>query len=127
MKALYEAYKIGLEEGRFTSMRDACRIISKQPAPCYFISAKEAAQYIGRIEKGVSLINLSSPKRRLILQLYKEYKLYLAEHSDNNLPRETIMEMIVERPAPEFFMKPEAVRRVLRTAIRNVRRQYGWE
>lgn len=127
MKALYEAYKKGLEEGRFTSMRHACRLISKMPAPSFFISAKEAAQYIGRIEQGFSLIDLSSSKRRLMLQLYKDYKAYLAEHPGCSLPREIIMEELVDRPAPEFYMKPEAVRGVLRTAIRNVRKEMGWE
>lgn len=124
-EVLYQIYKKGLEEGRFSSMRDACRYICKQPAPCFYISGKWASIYIGQIEAGISLMGFSTNMARKLKQLYANYKKYCSEHSDEILPREHIMDILVEQPAPEFYMTPNAVRKVLRKALWKVRRKYG--
>ena len=124
--ALYKAYKEGLQQGRFTSLRDASRIICKQPAPRYFITPDWARIRLCLLRGGWSMINLSPSVRRMMLQLSKEYDKFVAEHPGQQYSVSRIAEIIVMQPAPEYYITPEAVRRILRKVIRNVRREKGW-
>lgn len=124
--ALYDVYRRGLEEGRFSSMRNAGEWVASQPAPSFFIPAEKASLYMGMLQNGVPLPALSPTQRKLIGDLYERFTAWLASHPGSGMSRERIMEEIVESPAPEFYMTGEAVRKVLRQVIRDVRRRHGW-
>lgn len=111
--ALYHAYKIGLSSGSFVTMRDAAKYVCEQPAPRYFIEAEKASILIGRILAGVSLINHNSCTRRMAWQLYNNYKAFLSSHPGCKLSRERIMELLVDEPAPEFYIEPQRARKIL--------------
>ena len=125
-EALYSVYKKGLEEGHFASMREVARYASKHPAPCFYIEAKKASDLVGRIIRKVSLINLNSNSRKQTWQLYGMYKQYLAEHPDCKLSRERIMEILVDQPAPEFYITTDGARRLLYGELKRVRKRNGW-
>ena len=125
-ESVYSVYKQGLEEGRFTSFNDAGRIVSRSPAPCFFISAKRASILIGRIQGHVSLIDLHASQRRMVWQLWHNYKAYLIAHPDNSLSRERILERLVDEPAPEFYITAAGARRIIWEEIKRVKRRMGW-
>lgn len=125
-EALYTTYKKGLEEGRFNSLFGAGIYCAIQPAPCFYISARQASLLIGRIESGDLLFGLSESQRRQIGQLWHNYRAYLREHPSCALPREQILEILVDEPAPEFYISAEGVRKILRAEIKKSRRKYGW-
>jgi hypothetical protein len=125
-QALYSVYKQGLDEVRFDTLLGAGNYAASHPAPCFFISARQASLIIGRIESRVSLINLNSSKRKMAWQLYDNYKAYLKEHPDTKLSRERILEILVDEPAPEFYISGEYARKILRQEIMNTRRKMGW-
>lgn len=125
-QALYSVYVKGLEEGRFDSLLGAGRWCAAQPAPCYFISARQASILLGRIQSKVSLINLGSMQRKMVWQLWRNYQRYLIEHPDNTLSRERILELLVDEPAPEFYISCEGARKILRQQIHNQRKKKGW-
>ena len=125
-EALYAVYKEGLQKGRFASLYDAGRCISRQPAPCFFISAKRASLLLGRIKAHISLINLNESQRKMAWQLWFNYKAYLAAHPDNNLSRERILELLVDEPAPEFYISTDGARKLLCEQIRITRKRLGW-
>lgn len=124
--ALYSVYKKGLQEGRFTSLSDAARAVARANAPRFFISAKRASLLIGRINAHISLMNMRPAVRRLAWQLWFNHRAYLSEHPDNNLSRERIMEILVDEPAPEFYLDHEGARKMLHQEIKRVRRKIGW-
>ncbi len=124
--ALYAVYKKGLQEGRFASLYDAGRCVSQSPAPCFFISAKRASLLIGRINARISLINLNESQRRMAWRLWFNYRHYLDTHPGNTLSRERIMELLVDEPAPEFYISTDGARRLLKERIENTRREKGW-
>jgi len=123
---LYTLYKKGLEEGRFSSMRDAGRYICRQPAPCFYVSPEFASQLIGRIMANRSLADMNSSMRRMAARLYSDYKDYLLKHPDTKKSRVSIMNELVEMPAPEFYMTGDAVRRSLREEINETKKKFGW-
>ena len=120
---LYAIYKKGLEEGRFTSVRDASKWISTQPAPCFYISPEAAYKYIGWIRANRSLANLNDSQRRMVRQLYSDYKQFLSDHPTTKRSCIDIMSELVQRPAPEFYMPSESIRVTLSKEIAEVRRR----
>lgn len=125
-KALYLLYKQGLEDGRFSSIREAGNWLATQPAPSFFISSEQASDFVGKILSHQSLMDVGAAKRRKIWRLFHDYEQYLAEHPGTKKSRDSIMEELVERPAPEFYMTGEAVRKLLRIEIAEIRRKTGW-
>lgn len=121
---LYEVYRRGLEEGRFVSMRDAADYVRQQPAPQYYISSREASLQIGRIEARISLIGLNALSRRRIWRLYDNYVAFLNDNPDTELTRERILEILVDEPAPEFYIGAEMARKILQQEIAKVRQKW---
>lgn len=122
--ALYSVYIKGLEEGRFESLLGAGRWCALQPAPCFFISARQASLLLGRIQSHVSLLSLGAMQRMMAWQLWHNYQTYLAEHPGTRLSRERILEILVDEPAPEFYISAEGARKMLREEIK--RRRKAW-
>ena len=125
-EALYSVYRTGLIEGRFDSLFGAGRYCARQEAPCFFISAKQASLLMGRIFSFTSLINLNTSQRKMAWRLYADYMRYLEEHPQNTLSRERVMEILVDQPAPEFYISGDGARRILRGEIMRTRRKMGW-
>lgn len=125
-EALYAVYRRGLDENRFDSMFGAGKWCARQPAPSFFISAKRASLLVGRILSNVSLIDLNASQRRMVWRLHDDYKKYLAEHPGTTLSRERIMEILVDRPAPEFYLSTDGARKMLAMEIKRRRRLRGW-
>lgn len=125
-EALYTAYVKGLEQGKFTSLYDASLCVAHSPAPCFFISAKSASLLIGKIKAGISLINLNDSQRRMAWQLWNNYQLYLNEHPNTTLSRERILEILIDEPAPEFYITTDGARKLLREYIKKRRKELGW-
>ena len=125
-EALYAVYRRGLDESRFDSLFGAGKWCARQPAPSFFISAKRASLLVGRILANVSLIDLNASQRRMVWQLYEDYRQYLADHPGTTLSRERIMEILVDRPAPEFYLSTDGARKMLAMEIKRRRRLKGW-
>lgn len=123
---LYSLYKKGLDEGRFSSVLDAARYLCHHQAPCYYISPEQATLLIGRIIDGRGISDLSPSQRRMVIQLYYEYKRYLLLHPGTRNSRVRILNEIVDKPAPEFYMTEEAVRKIIREENLKARRKAGW-
>ena len=97
----------------FNSMRDAAKFVSSSPAPRYYIEPKRASDLVGLILANVSLINLNASSRRMAWHLYNNYKAWVENHPDSGLSRERIMEILVDEPAPEFYVGPQMARKII--------------
>lgn len=125
-EALYATYRRGIDEGRFDSMFGAGAWCSRQPAPSFFISAKRASILVGRVLAGESLAGCNASQRRMVRQLYADYLRFLEEHPGTTLSRERIMELLVDRPAPEYYISTDGARKVLCMEIKRRRKRLGW-
>jgi hypothetical protein len=121
---LYKAYLQGLETGAFRNMSQAADYVIRQPAPQFYISAREANLHIGKILSRVSLISLNSTSRRRVWQIYDRYMEYLDAHPGCNLSRERIIEHIVDEPAPEFYLSWTSARHILKREVNKRRRKW---
>ena len=125
-EALYAVYKRGLDEGRFDSLFAAGRWCARQPAPCFYISSKRASLLLGKVFAGEQLTDINASQRRMVRQLVNDYQRFLDEHPGTTLSRERILELLVDEPAPEFYMTGDAARRVLREQIKKARKKRRW-
>lgn len=125
-RALYSVYKRGLENGSFGSLLEAGSFVASQPAPRFYISGRQASLLIGQIQSRISLINLNESQRRMVWRLWFDYTDYMREHEDERISREGALNVLVERPAPEFYISGDGARKVLREQISQVRRRLGW-
>ena len=124
-RALYLAFKKGLGDGKFATMGDAVKYVCRHPAPRFFIEPEKASIIIGRILKGVSLINMNSNSRKMAWQLYRNYTEYLSAHPDCKLSRERIMEILVYQEAPEFYLEPQRTWKIINKERKKAREK--WE
>lgn len=125
-EALYYVYRRGLAEGRFATMFEAAKWCVRQPAPYFYISSKRASILVGKLLAGEPLSKFHSSTRRMARRLHADYLRYLEEHPDNTLSRERIMELLVDRPAPEFYISSERARKILREERKRRRKRIAW-
>ena len=112
-EALYETYIDGLRQGCFDSLVGAAEYVARQPAPMFYITARSASLLIALIEQRVSLTMYRLNQRRKIWTIYHLYRQWRAEHPDSTLSRERVLELIVDEPAPSFFLTEECIRKNL--------------
>lgn len=122
---LYLAFRKALVERGFNSMRDAARHVCSSPAPRFYIEPKRASDLVGLILANVSLINLNDSSRRMAWQLYRNYQAWVKEHPDSHLSRERIIEILVDEPAPEFYVGPQMARKIIYKERKKARAKWG--
>lgn len=123
-KAIYECYKRGLEDGRFSSLFSAARYIMKQPAPRFYIEGRTASLLVGKLLSGESIKDVHPSTMRLACRLRDDYVKYLSEHQETVMPREWILEQLVERPAPEFYLGWRSILYVLERELKKARSRW---
>lgn len=119
---LYCVYCRCLRECDFASMRDAADYVRKQPASQFYISSREAMRHIVNINMGYSLEHLNPLAKKRILLIYERYMKYRREHPEST-PGESI-EIVVEQPAPEFYIGAEMSRKILQKERRKAREKW---
>lgn len=112
-QALYESYIRCLQSETLNTLSEVADFASRQPAPQYFIDSRTISLIIGMIDSRISLINLNQCSRRKAWQLYDNYLKWKSENPDSDLSRERICEILVEEPAPEFYIKKETARKII--------------
>ena len=96
----------------------------KQPAPRYYIEGKTVSLLIGRLISGKPIRKTHPSTLRMAERLKDDYLEYLREHPDNTMPRSWVMDILVERPAPEFFLGWRSIMYILEREIRKVRSKW---
>jgi len=115
---LMKAYKTVCET--CWSQQEAYERMVKQPAPRYYVSAKQACQVISPMLRGdFEMVNLMTPtRRRMYYSLFNEV-IRLSEKRDFiGKGLIYIMREAVTRPAPEFFISPTRAK-IIRAWLKN--------
>ena len=74
-ECLWKAYKEALRKPGVKSHEDAIRVAINSPSPRFWVSTKEAARQIARLEKGLkTTYHPNSCKQEIIKEVYKRYK-----------------------------------------------------
>ena len=107
---LMEAYKEVAP--KCWSQHEAYERMVKQPAPRYYVTAKQAYQVIARMVKGdFETVNKMNPLRqKMYYALYDEFVALCEKPMFYNKSVWFIIQHAVVRPAAEFYIAPERAR-----------------
>ena len=111
--ALYREFKRMLAENGFPTMRTAASAVCRRPSPRFFIEPERASLLVGCIINGISLAKHNPATQRMARQLHANYEQYLKDNPGCRLSRERIMEILVEQPAPEFYIGAQSARKII--------------
>lgn len=114
-RELFSLYNKGLREEHFSNMKEAADWVRNQPAPKFYISSKALVNYIGAMIRGSTPPKMFAQNRKKMKILYGMYMEFIAENPNTNLSRDRICEILVEQPAPMFFICQEScIKAILR-------------
>lgn len=85
----------------YTSRKGIVKMVSKEPAPRFYVSQAEAQRVISKMRKGLPP-ERSGLKCWMYQELYGIYKKLKSEHSD--LGQVELVEMAINSPASSFFL-----------------------
>lgn len=123
-KEIYKAYKKALRVKSFSTIRDVCVYLAENAtAPKYYIEASTASILFGKLAKGDTLDNLSEGCRRRIFDLVDKYYNYRQTHDCQNMSRLRVLEIIIEQPAPEFYLSVARIRGIILEELKKERGQ----
>lgn len=96
------------------SQGEAYQRMVKEPAPRYYVTAKQAYQVISQMVKGdFERVNMMLPlRRKMYFSLYDEFVSLCEKPMYYNKSVWFIMQHAVARPAPEFFISPERAKHI---------------
>lgn len=103
-RELYDLYVQCLREHKYASLKEIADWVRVQPASKFYVSAKSLVNYIGAIlygKKSTKMYELNGEKMNL---LYEKYLQFMDENPHCALSRERICEILVDEPAPSFFI-----------------------
>ncbi len=113
-RELYEIYTCGLENHKFSSLREAADWARNQPASRFFISSKSLVKYFSDIENHIPMPVMYPENRRKVIYLYRRYREWISERSElDSLPRYAVCEILVDSPAPCFFIGIDSAVKVI--------------
>lgn len=116
---LFSCYQKALKENDFQNQWEAIEFVRKSPAPRFYISSKVCAILLGKLFAGKRLERMHPLAYRRLLQLAKMYKTLVAGDAGmKGLSRERVCEILVDMPAPEFYINNIYASRIINKEIR---------
>ena len=112
-RELYLTYLRGLREQHFDFTHEAADWARNQPASRFYISSRALVNYIGAMAHGSQPPAMFSQNRKKMKLLYDMYLEYMATTPDNKLSRERICEMMVNQPAPMFYIGHDSAMKII--------------
>lgn len=110
---LYRVYLRGLREQHFSSLDEAADWVRMQPAPRFYISSKPLVSYIGARTNGTRPQKMFSQNEKKMKCLYNMYLDYIEQNPNHGMSREYICDILVDQPAPCFYISRESARRII--------------
>lgn len=128
-QALFRAYQDALREKDFSDQREAVEYVRKNEAPRWFVSKEFCAAVISSWLRGKEFCKMRPNKRRKFQALFEIYKNMRNEWPYNTLSHVDLCAVIVELPAPEWYLDHQMASRIItaQMAIKNeaIAKKYG--
>lgn len=117
---LLRAYKEVLSEIEYPfSLSDVMERTVRKPARRFYSSTKYAYMCVKALKEGKPVRYQQSEKERMIREVWK--RVQQEEILRPNMKLDAIVELVMDRPAPEFYLKPSSAEVILCKAKRKQR------
>ena len=128
-KALFCAYQEALREKEFSDQREAVEYVRKSEAPRWFVSKEFCAAVISSWLRGKEFCKMRPNKKRKFKALYEIYLKMRNEWPYNTLSHVDLCAVIVELPAPEWYLDHQMASRIITAQINikneQIAKKYG--
>ena len=115
---LFLCYQKALRECNFKNQWEAIEYVRQSPAPRFYISSKACSLLLGKLFAGHRLGKIHPLAYRRIKHLEKMYKNYVSgEAGCKGLSRERVCEVLVDTPAPEWYVSNAYATRIINKEI----------
>ena len=119
---LFHAYQKALQEKEFSDQREAVEYVRTHEAPRWFVSKEFCAAVISSWLRGKEFCKMRPNKRRKFKALFEIYQRLKQELPYSALNHLELCGMIVEMPAPEWYIDHQLASRII-TAQINLRNE----
>ena len=114
---LFRAYQNALKEKEFSDQRQAVDYVRKHEAPRWFVSKEFCAAVISSWLRGKEFCKMRSNKRRKFEALYDIYLRLRSEPAYGAFNHLELCGIIVEMPAPEWYIDHQLASRIITEQI----------
>ena len=114
---LFRAYQKALEENEFSDQREAVDYVRKHEAPRWFVSKEFCAAVISSWLRGKDFCKMRANKQRKFRALYDIYLKMRNEFPYCAFSLLDLCGVIVEMPAPEWFINHRQAARIITEQI----------
>lgn len=115
---LFLCYQKALRERNFQNQWEAIEYVRQSPAPRFYISSKVCSLLLGKLFAGHRLGRIHPLAYKRIKHLEKMYKSYISgEAGMKGLSRERVCEILVDMPAPEWYISNIHATRIINKEI----------
>ena len=109
---LLRAYKEVIEEVSYPfCLHDVLEMTVRKPAKRFYSSTKYAYMCIKSMKEGHQVRYQQKEKEKMISEVWERVLIEERNYPDMKLDR--IVELIMDRPAPEFYLKPSSAKVIL--------------
>lgn len=118
IETFFETLKSYRKIDPFASLEKIIENAAKKNAPRFFVSFENARRFVSMLVRNKRLPLVNKNKIELYKELYRRYKKCRKENSESPVIHYTILEKIIEEPAPSFYLDAETFRCLLYKALR---------
>lgn len=111
---LFLCYQKALRENVFRNQWEAIEYVRTHAAPRFYISPKSCSLLLGRLFAGKPVDRLNRLAWKRIKHLESLYKAFVKDEGGmKGLSRERVCELLVDMPAPEFYVTHRYATRII--------------
>ena len=114
---LFHAYQNALQEREFSDQREAVDYVRKSEAPRWFVSKEFCAAVISSWLRGKEYYKMGNNRKRKFKALFDLYNKMKNEFPYSILNHLELCAVIVEMPAPEWFIDHQRASRIISEQI----------
>lgn len=107
-KALLDAYRYHIKNTSFIRLYNIGSKIVNSPAPRFWVSEERATAVVSALFRGNNILECMRPsKREMFQEIFNRVSIIKSKSPD--MPLSKIVAMVVNAPAPKFYMEVSSV------------------
>lgn len=110
----------------FATLEKIIEKAANTKAPRFFVSFENARRFVSMLVRKKKLPLVNKNKVELYKELFRRYKKYRQEDITNPVINYTLLEKIIEEPAPSFYLDTETFRCLLYKALRERNHEFAY-
>lgn len=118
---LMTVYHKIIVEANYVRMPDIYEKVANSPSRRFWVSEERAAIVVSAMMRGDKLKNMRPLKREMYNEIYNRAMLLREKHP--SLPVSQLVAMVVEQPAPKFYLTPGSAK----VLICKIRKQWYYQ